>query len=1223
MPTHKKKKSSRLIKKTHSSYNMYNVNNVNNVNNGYKSINFKNGTKKGKHHKTRKSLIENSKQNMYIYKNLTQHSKKTKTFLNMGNMEGGMDMQVGGIFGIDYIKLKLKIYQFKKIIKKINKFDKKIKKEIDSIKSNTTIFEEYAIKKAKLQTEFINNYKAKIILQIYQKDTAEAPETNKVITRATKDSLENIDNKLFGLDKRIVTMDNEIGKKMPEYNRLFKQFSKNADLFTKIGKEYANVSGFQEEIEALKTEYDTFLPDKNKKITSEAKNKIKKYTRNKQDYDKILTLNRSELERHRKTEQEINDFFQKSQYFIDQFGEFSGKKKIGVGMLDIAAKKIKCEGNGGLLCKWSKNYTEFASYLISVDESCKYIKDKVEEIHAQSQICVINLSTVYKDTKSDADPQAVTRFENDISHLLKKHLSICVNYIKDLKRAFYNQVSATQITIDYASLTAEFNHIGKRLDLYAKIFDTKQTIPEAKDIIKKPKKGGYMKYMYGGAVGAPGAPRAPRPIVCTTPKVKEKLTNRRLYNELHISEFNEYRDLYDEIKNKNPGCFDNININDLKIICANYLKIWLFILNLKKNLNDTTTNLNNNEKNTISFLVAIDKILAEESAKGITTISPEIKDYIADKFTNKIESINMRDLPDYYKDGAPPLKPSRTKTLKAIYDTNAPAAANPITNPWVNDMLLKVFSPLPKYRGTDDDEFFGVLEWDSTIATAYLNPNPNPPYPIIVSNFKTIYDNLKRQVDADTTNIYKIPAQAGQPAQAAQPAQPAQAQIQGPIKNIEDGMQIIKKITELIDLNQNAYDNEYIDFVSSINNEFKKQFNLKIEQVAEQEKIFILLNKLDTQIHSSAPQLTRSDIIEYEAGINNYKKHLAIAIKIYEEVIANKCSETLALQSVKDINILIANGNSHSFAYNDVIKKPIYICNAQVPSDPIPPIAADAIVADAIKTKNNTKQEVPLDSKYTPNDVQTIKNVLYRFYNEPGLEEYFVQRDAIKQAYIEIYRLLQDITGNSDKSSKKLGDKLQKMAQLLLELKIIEPKLVDITVEKDTSIKLNLGDYTLDSVKIKYPDSQISPYAKQLQDAREEDRDLYKIYEEYTAMSSQELNDIFNAIIMLNPPSKAAKEKLTSNSVYMSKLDNEKNLQTIIDKLILTVQEQRVGCSILNELGNIIGSTKPKTAKIIVAAKAKYDGVKQCVNDKNQKGQKGYANTLLKMAAEASNESTA
>jgi hypothetical protein len=1097
----------------------------------------------------------------YIQTTLKNH-KHTKTYL-----------QKGGIFGLNYIKLKIHISKYKNLIVRLNKFDAKVNKEIASSEQRVKLYENNANKKAKLQTEFINNYRAKIILQIYQQDKTEAPESDIVITKSNQDTLANINNNLVGIDKRISQIDKDIREDMPEFNRLYKLFSKNLDTFTKINEDYGKFGTFQQEIENLREKYDLFLPNK-KTLSSKDKQIITKYEKNKVDYDYILTLTKSDMEKRRKVEQKINDFFQKAQYFADQFGQFSGKRKIGLGILDKDSNKIRCEGNQGLLCEWGKKYEEFSTYLISIDAACKYIKECLEKIQVEAQSCVNNLSTVYKDYKTDSDPQAVTRFENDITHLITAHLTVCVDYIRDLKIAFYNQMPASRTMIDYNSLTAEFNHIGKRLDVYAKIFDKKQTIPTEKDIIKKTKKGGYI--MIGGAQPPPQRRKtqAPRTPTCEESIIIEPLTNAKFYKE-NISNLKNYEFLKKSIKDNtnNSSCFKDLNT--IKIICENYFKVWLFFLNAVKNLNlqPTITNLSQPEIATIKYLIAINKLLTNTNI-----LTDEIKAFIISSFAdnNKITDIKI---PDYFKDppqNPPPNPPQQPRLLRKslieLYNqaTIAQPDANPITNTWVNDMIYKVLTPqqIP-ISNIGDNDFFGVLEWDSTII---INPSINPPPPNLqyipteTNVFNKFYDTCKNEVDANTNNLYTPQPLA--PGAPAAPGVAAPAQVAAPvvapvytttIKTIDEALKTVVDIKDEISGNPILYENDYSDLVNDINKGLMKQKELKIDNIANQDKLYILLNNIHTSMISSS-DLTDAQKNNYKIGVLNYNNNLYYAVETYNKVISNLCTVEQAIKAVGEVNKLIENNTAPSYAYNEVIKKPEYICNSvdinkpatpaipatpATPATPIAPTPLDPAVA--AKSKN----DIPSDSKYTPGDVQTIKNVLYRFYNEPGLEQYTIQRDAIKVAYINIDKLLEDITGNSDKSSKRLGDNLQKMTQLLLELKTIEPKIIDVSVKKDKSIKLNLGSLTINPVTTNFPDSQLLPHAAALEAARKDDRSVFKIFEEATAMNSKEFEDMFTQILLLNAksPNKAQLEAFKTNISFMSKLEKEENLKAIVEKL--------------------------------------------------------------------------
>jgi len=66
--------------------------------------------------------------------------------------------QSGGFFG--NIALKFKMMKFNKIIKKLNKLDVDMKKDIGSVEASVEIFKSLSVKKAEIITNYILNYRS-------------------------------------------------------------------------------------------------------------------------------------------------------------------------------------------------------------------------------------------------------------------------------------------------------------------------------------------------------------------------------------------------------------------------------------------------------------------------------------------------------------------------------------------------------------------------------------------------------------------------------------------------------------------------------------------------------------------------------------------------------------------------------------------------------------------------------------------------------------------------------------------------------------------------------------------------------------------------------------------------------------------------------------------------------------------------------------------------------
>ena len=67
------------------------------------------------------------------------------------------------------------MYKFNNIISKLNNYDSKMQKDIESYKIQAKTFEMRAQDKAAINTEIINNLRNKIMIDLYQRDEQEMP----------------------------------------------------------------------------------------------------------------------------------------------------------------------------------------------------------------------------------------------------------------------------------------------------------------------------------------------------------------------------------------------------------------------------------------------------------------------------------------------------------------------------------------------------------------------------------------------------------------------------------------------------------------------------------------------------------------------------------------------------------------------------------------------------------------------------------------------------------------------------------------------------------------------------------------------------------------------------------------------------------------------------------------------------------------------------------------
>ena len=524
-----------------SSYNNITKNNKYNKNN--KII-----KKKKKYTKTRNINYKNIHPTSNSHSHTNNLNVLNKNDLTLQTLKQSQNIQYGGLFGIDFVKLHWKMNKFNNIISKLNNYDSKMQKDIESYKIQAKTFEMRAQDKAAINTEIINNLRNKIMIDLYQRDEQEMPKKQtSAITIAS--SYTTLNNNMTKLNKRSKQLDKEIGKDMPEYLRLMKTFDAKIKKFNKITKAYATESKFYQEIQEIKRSYDIILENKKalSGLSSSDKKKIKKFESNKTKYMKVLNLSDSVLQARKLIEHEISELLKSAEYNIAQFGTYKGKQKKKAGVLDEQMSVINCANNygSGLLCEWNEKYVEFADFLIELIAMCKDIVEKLKLIEHSADICFYNLSIVITDYKTDAHPEVITKFKNDIHELIGM-LDLITKSIELLKVEFYKQTPATHLLLDTNEILYDLNYTTSKLTVYYTIFkeieeikEGKQDNPDKQDKLSDYEDynisyngdgGGHEYYILNG--GSAAAVKKP-----SGPSLTNSLTYKVLFKDMTIGYF--------------------------------------------------------------------------------------------------------------------------------------------------------------------------------------------------------------------------------------------------------------------------------------------------------------------------------------------------------------------------------------------------------------------------------------------------------------------------------------------------------------------------------------------------------------------------------------------------------------------------------------------------------------------------------------------------------------
>jgi hypothetical protein len=385
--------------------------------------------------------------------------------------------------------------------------------------------------------------------------------------------------------------------------------------------------------------------------------------------------------------------------------------------------------------------------------------------------------------------------------------------------------------------------------------------------------------MTGGAGRAARTGRAATPHQPNCSKAKDNLTNDTFYKKKTMKDFKVYEYLHNDIGN--GVCFNNLN--EFKIIFNNYYKVWLFWINVDKNLNEKNLiSADANDKKieeSLKHFIAIENILentqelpANDANKW--TWDDNLKKFIKEIFSNN--KIKKLDIQKDFKE-----KDIEKENLLGIFfDTTGSSAQTKIdairnTYNHVKDIVCRIkhndFSGLTNNTGTNDNEFFGVKEWDANVGSnitgagtcSYVTPTG-----VAEHLFNTYIEKLNNKIDINDTTYY--PSKIVNPNPTAQQAQQAPQAPQTLVATMEIQSYITKanELKDKIDANYLIYQFEYFDFLDSILMGLKKQVGTGIIAV-NQTKIKNLLDRLEAHINANTT-LPPSEIANYKAEIAFY-----------------------------------------------------------------------------------------------------------------------------------------------------------------------------------------------------------------------------------------------------------------------------------------------------------------------------------------------------------------
>ena len=417
-------------------------------------------TKKQSHIKKTKNIIKKKhiKKQSHIKKT---HIKKTKKTVNNNNnlYKYNTEYQNGGNIFTHWLNM----IKFRKLVKDLQKEEKEISKYIDSYKINAKNFKDIAEDKSNKSTEYVLNKRQLIIINFSKpKDTdiSYVTTNNKDFLKTVINyhDIEMIENKEKKLEIEMIEAEKSINKNLPDFikdkKQLDKQSKKFRELVAKISS--GSLGKFQAKVKLMKKEYDEIAPREKGTLKSIHKKALKKYLSHKADYETVVKIDDSYIQKQQDLVHEITDLLEQSEFYIEQM-QLLDKKREDV---DIN------------IVKWEKIYTRIYELINKILLSIKNTKKIVEEIkkfETQIDIAIHPIAQTTTDINIKQSSKQIKNSRQDFESIIK-YLDASAANINQVLEMLLNEKMASELYLDVTKIATAFesaeNLVKKNLNLF-------------------------------------------------------------------------------------------------------------------------------------------------------------------------------------------------------------------------------------------------------------------------------------------------------------------------------------------------------------------------------------------------------------------------------------------------------------------------------------------------------------------------------------------------------------------------------------------------------------------------------------------------------------------------------------------------------------------------------------------------------------------------------------
>ena len=633
--------------------------------------------------------------------------------------------------------------------------------------------------------------------------------------------------------------------------------------------------------------------------------------------------------------------------------------------------------------------------------------------------------------------------------------------------------------------------------------------------------------------------------------------------------FNTLRNLHNELKGNTPACYDTLD--HFKKNFYNFFNYWLFCLFMIQDIITSPDHMNISLKTVLRVLVDMAEVL-ENCGPGKTHNYDDVKKYFEVGFRDKITII-----PD-----------SRRNTNLGSRD-------------FITNNLYHIFiNPgIPGIKGNPNFKYLDTF-------LANINANQADEFDFL-GNAPALQTYIDTQLKVPTISGYPFtPGTTSARASGSKSAPITIAEL-ATIKDSIDSSPLLLSRTELGDM---------LELILPI---IQEQEDMGMEFKPTDEpliNLYKVLNNIKDKV-ASGSGITAQEDTNYKGTISLYINYWGQVKGIYEYLKTNgvaddKIAKDKALEYWSYLD---------KYVYDSTIAKDKLIASVSGVTGVTgvaglstgllgsPPALAAAIAAGGTPmaatgsgVPNSGPPSAPglyplgpksqaLDDK----DVKLLENILIQI---PTANE--LQYNNIKAEVDNMKTILNDIIQSRGGLIKDLADDLQRMTQLLFEVKYLEPDLQQIKVKKDESINLDLS-WVLKPLDAELKESHKLATSNQLEEMIKKHPEMYKIHQQKSTTSGNVLENAYSKLApYFGSVFELTKEitKLYTDSTYSNMFNDKGNVEAflkIVEGKLDPKSNTPKACVILEGLQDVVKYiNKPEITKLLDDKKKEWDSANNC-----------------------------